>query len=219
MRCGCRIPDRDALYRHSVHPVAFRGAAFDWVKCLNLISRDNGFEGSLAWERYLPMSDMAHAYGCRLARQRNEQKKASGKFKEKDRQIYAGIYRLEAYDIRALPGADGLDEVLSADVVHQIEKGEIAHASLKVILKPGYDGDPEATKTAVIAVLWNTCTGPLKHVCDYDADVAEHPSERLAAPPSGSFSDQRSQLSRFWALTRFRFLDWMLRTVLRCKGL
>jgi hypothetical protein len=143
MRCSCRIPDRDALYRHTVHPVAFKGSAFLWDKCLNLSTRDDGFEGSLAWEKYLPTNDMLHAYGCRLARQRNEQKKASGKYKEKDRQSYAGAYRLTGRDIRALPGSDGLEEVLSADVIHQIEKGEIAHVALKVVFKPGYDSDPE----------------------------------------------------------------------------
>jgi hypothetical protein len=162
---------------------------------------------------------MVHAYGCRLARQRNEEKKASGKFKEKDRQIYAGVYRLKARDIRALYGAAGLDEVLSADVVHQIERGEIAHVALEVALKPGYDLDPEGTKTAVIAVLWNTCSGPLGHVCDDDADVVGHPSELLATPPSGAFSVEQSRISRFWSMGRFRFFDWLLRKILHYEGL
>jgi len=219
MMCSCRIPNRDILYRHSIHPVSFRGQAFAADKLFHFKTQPDGFEGSLAWERFLPTIDDVHAYGCRMARQRNELKKSAGTYKEKDRQIYAGAYCLNAAEVRTISHAEGLEELQSADVVHKIENGEVAHVSLKVVLKPGFDVDPEGTKTAVIALLWGDCQGPLKCACDYDSDIPNHPSTRLETPPSGAFSDQRSRFLRSWARIRFRFFDWFLRKILRCDGL
>src|SRR5256885_5141648 len=138
MRCGSYISDGDSLFRQAVYPVSFKGPAFAWGKCLHL---NNGNDGSiltsLTWERYVPSQELIHGYGCRLAFRRNEKKRAEGKLKDKNRQLYCGAYQLKGKDIRDLKATDELDEILSADVVHHIEEGELAHANLRITLKPG----------------------------------------------------------------------------------
>lgn len=209
MICAGRIADDDSLFRHSVYPVAFKKGAHDWDKYWYLTNQANGFLGSLAWEKYVPTTELVHEYGCRLASCRNEKKLTSGNYKDRDRQVYAGAYKLTAKAIRELSSAEGLAEILSADVVHHIENGEIAHADLKIVLKPGGDFHIAATKTAVIVQLMNSCSGPLKHVCDCDHDILDHPSSRLVTAPAGPYSDHRSQFLRWWCIIRFQICSWL----------
>jgi|SRR5208282_990309 hypothetical protein len=220
MRCGGYIPDSDSLFRQSVYPVSFKGRAFAWDKCLNLSDQNEGsLLASLTWERYVPTEKLIHGYGCRLAFRRNERKLAAAKLKDaeaklkdKDRQVYCGAYELKGKAIRDLQATEGLDEILSADVVHHVEvEGEIAHADLRIFLKPGSVASVEGTKTAIEDRLWNNCSGPLRHICDCDKDIAEHPSASLATPPAGAYSDTRSYTLRLWCMVRFQICDWLWR--------
>jgi hypothetical protein len=212
MRCGGYIPDGDSLFRQSVYPVSFKGRAFAWEKCLKLYDQDDGsLLASLTWERYAPTEELIHSYGCRLAFRRNEKKRAGGKLKDKDRQVYCGAYELKGKAIRGLQTKDGLDEVLSADVVHHVEEGEIAHTDLKIILKLGSVSNIEGTKTAIADRLWNDCSGPLRHICDCDKGMAEHQSSSLITAPAGDYSDTRSSWLRLWCIVRFKICSWLWR--------
>jgi hypothetical protein len=203
-----RIPDGDSLFRHSIFPVSFKGRRFSWEKCLTLYDEPDGsILASLTWERYVPTTELVHGYGCRLAFRRNEKKRAEGRFKEKDRQVYCGAYQLKGNAIRGLAVINGLDQVLSADVIHRIEEGEIAHTDLKIVLRAG--GGVEGTKTAILDRLWNTCSGPLKHICDCDTDIDTHPSLGLPTAPAGPYYDSRSYLLRLWYIVRFRICNWL----------
>ena len=212
MRCS-HIPDGDSLFRQSIHPVSFKGEAFAWAKCLMLYDQPDGsLEASLTWERYLPTTEAVHDYGCRMAFRRNEKKRIAGNLTDKNRNVYCGAYELKGKAIRELPTIEGLNELLSAGVVHQVEEdGEIAHAALKIVLKPGGAPDIEGTKTAILDRLWNACSGPMKHICDCDKNISQHPSSSLATPPAGVYSDTRSSLLRFWCIIRFHVCGWYWR--------
>lgn len=209
MRCG-RIPDGDSLFRQSIHPISFKGRAFAWEKCLKLYEEPDGSVlASLTWERYVPTTELVHDYGCRRAFSINEKKRTHGKLKDKDRHVYCGAYQLKGRAIRALATAEALNEILSADVIHHVEEGEIAHADLRIVLKPGAGLDVEGTKTAILDRLWNVCSGPLRHICDYDKDIAVHPSSGLITAPAGPYSDTRSGFLRLWYIVRFRICIWL----------
>lgn len=205
-----RIPDGDNLFRASVRPVSFKGKAFAAQKVIRLEPRPGGrLIGSLAWEKYAPATDHIHGYGCRLAFRMNETLKAEGKFNDKSRRVYCGAFRLKAGAIRSLPSLAGLEEISFANVVHLVERGEIAHTELEIVLKPG--ANVQASATAIIDRLWNACSGPLKHICDGDNDVMPHPSASLPVAPCGPYSDDRSRITRLWHLVRFRAYSWCWR--------
>lgn len=206
-----RIPDSDSLFRCCIHPLSFKkqGKRFASEKLLHLVyDLEKGtLLGSLAWEWYVPTTKHVHAYGCRVSAYMNKNVRSGSHPKQR---IYCGAYRLNGGAVRALATADGLNEIASADVVHHIENGEIAHADLRISLKPG-DLDVEGTKTAIVDRLWNTCSGPLKYIDVCDQDIKPHPSSYLSTPPAGPYSDTRSYLYRLWSLIRFRIYSWVWR--------
>jgi hypothetical protein len=209
------IPDGDSLFRQTIYPLAFRRSGYAYQKLLKL-DYDEGSRsllGSVTWERYVPTLELVHGYGCRLAFRMNETERlrARDKFKEENRRVYCGAYELKGRAVRALAGSDELNEVLSADVTHHIEDGEIAHTDLRIILRPERVANIEGTKTAIIDRLWNNCCGPLKHTCDCDKAMAEHPSSRLTDPPAGAYTDTRSFFIRYWYIFRFHVYDWLWR--------
>jgi hypothetical protein len=210
MRWG-HIPDGDSLFRHSIDPLSFKRGRFAQEKWVKLYDQADGFLASLTWERYVPTRELLHGYGCRLAFRMNEKDRTGGKFKDKNRRVYCGAYQVKGRAIRALAAADGLDEILSADVVHHVEDGEIAHTDLKIVLRPDVGLNVEGTKTAILDRLWNACSGPLKHTCDCDKDIAVHPSSSLITPPGGEYSDDRSYSLRLWYVIRFRICNWLWR--------
>jgi len=217
MKCG-HISDGDSLFRQSIYPVSFKGKgrAFEWRLCLNLKPEDDGsLSASLTWERYAPTTELVHGYGCRLAFRRNEKKRVEGKIKDKDQQVYCGAYQLKGKAIRELEATEGLDEILSADVVHHVEAGEIAHANLRIVLKPGGGSDLEGTKTAIVERLWTACSGPLRHICDCDKDMPEHPNSKLITPPAGAYSDDRFYPLKLWHIMRFHICNWLWRNFLQ----
>lgn len=217
MRCR-RIPDGDSLFRQSIYPLSFRGRVFAWEKWLRLSDQTDGsLLASLTWERYVPTTELVHGYGCRVASRMNEKKRAAGTFKDKSRHVYCGAYQLKGKAIRALAAADGLGEILSADVVHHVEEGEIAHTDLRIVLRPGGGSNVEGTKTAVLDRLWNACSGPLKHICDDDKDIVAHPSSSLITPPAGPYSDDRSYSLRLWCIIRFHICNWLWRAFLHSR--
>jgi hypothetical protein len=180
-----KIPDDDNLYRHCVFPVAFRGnnkKRFAYDKLILLVDKSDGsVVASLAWGRYLPTAVCVHAYGCRLAARRNDAKRKEGTYKDKNRHIYCGAYQITARAIRALN--NDVEGVESADAIHRMECGEIAHADFIIWLRNGYG--IEGTKTAILDRFWNNCRGPLKHVCPDDVALEEHPSGAMDIPPAG----------------------------------
>ena len=211
------ISDGDNLFRHSVYPVSFKGGRFQSGKLWRLVDKDERtVVTSVAWQRYVPTARHIHEYGCRLALGRNQRAQLDGKYRESGRQIYCGAYQLSAQAVRALVGTHGLEEIESADVVHRIENGEIAHADLTVTLQ-STGRDVEGTKTAIIVRLWTGCRGPIVHVCDGDADVTEHPSQHLTPPPSGLYVDTRSYVSRLLFLISFHIRLWCWRTFDRAE--
>jgi hypothetical protein len=206
-----RIPDSDGLFRYCNYPFSFKsqGKLFAWEKMWYL-KRDQGkgtLLGSLAWERYVPLTKHVHAYGCRIVFRMNEKLRAEGKF-ERERRIYCGAYQLKANAVRALATTPELNEISSADVVHNIENGEIAHTDLRIALKPG-DFDVEATKTAIVDRLWNASFGPLKYKSVCDRDIEPHPSSLLPPAPAGRYSETRACLYRLFSLIRFQIYSWV----------
>jgi hypothetical protein len=207
MKLG-RVADGDSLFRHCVFPIAVNKKGIIHEKMWNLTPMEDGaLHGSLAWERYVPTVDFVHGYGCRLSFGRNEKKRKAGTFEEKKRQYYCGAYRLMGHAVRALAITQELDEIASADIVHQIEGEEIAHADLRIFLKPGVD--VEGTKTAIVDRLWHACLGPLRHICDCDEDVPTHLSSNLQTAPAGDYYDFRPWIFRSWHLVRFRVFRWL----------
>ena len=207
-----RIRDGDYLYRYSVHPLSFHRDIFDQSRLFHLVynAASDAILGSLAWERFVPTHEYIHAYGCRLAKKRNDKKRAEGKLNRENRQIYCGAYGLRARFVRALVGAEELAEVASADITHLVEDGEIAHAELKIVLVAG-TANVESTKTAILDRLWNASCGPLTHICDYDDDLDEHPSTSLSIGRGGEYVDTRSYLSLLWCIVRFHICSWLWR--------
>jgi hypothetical protein len=210
MRFG-RIGVRDSLFRHVIFPLAFRGAAFQWDKGMRLWDEPDGTVlASLAWERYVPTAAYVHGYGCRLSSGMTEKERKKEKYRERDRRIYCGAYRLRADLIRGLATTGGLHDVLSADVIHHVEAGEIAHTDLKIVFRENPEFDLEGTKTAILDRLWNGCQGPLSHICDYDHDISQHPKSGLLEPPLGQYRDTRPFLVRIWSIIRFHILELLL---------
>lgn len=204
------IGEHDGLFRHLVFPLAFRGRAFQWEKGMKLWDEpDRTVLASVAWERFVPTIAEIHGYGCRLAFRMTEKKQKEEKYREKDRRIYCGAYQFKAGQIRAIARTEGLEDVLSADVIHHIEDGEIAHADLRFTLSEEPKFDIEGTKTAILVRLWHSCNGPLVRKCDCDNDILDHPSSALPTPPSGPYKDMRSSSQRIWYLLRFKLLYWL----------
>ena len=211
MIVGQPIPDGDSLFRHSIKPVSFKGKTFAPQKLIALFGNAEVVQTSLAWQRYVPTTELVHSYGCRLALRRNDERKAEGTFKEKNRQVYCGAYQIKAVSIRALVGAEGLKEVVTVEVFHHVEEGEIAHTDLTIILNAKEGFDVEGTKTAIVDRLWNACSGPLLHVCDCDDDLAPHPSSELITAPGGPYRDDRHDFLRLWSIMRFRLYERLCR--------
>lgn len=205
------ISDGDSLFRQTIYPLAFRGPRYSPEKLLKLdYDQASGhILGSLTWEKYVPTPELIHGYGCRLASRMNEKQRTEGKVKEKNRRVYCGAYELKGKTIRALPNSAELSEILSADVVHHVEAGEIAHTDLRITLKRGSVSDVEGTKTAIVDRLWNGCSGPLTHICDCDKGMSEHPSASLPSAPCGHYSDTRSYWLRAWCIVRFEICNWL----------
>jgi hypothetical protein len=217
MKLG-RIRNGNSLFRHCIYPISFnkKSASFAHEKMFYLQSQPDGaLHGSLAWERYVPAPEYIHGYGCRLAAGINFRKRQAGKFSEKSRHYYCGAYQLTARTVRSLAITAGLDGVAAADIVHLIEEGEIAHADLRIFLKPGVH--EEGTKTAIVDRLWNACSGPLRHTCDYDRDIHAHQSSNLRTAPVGEYRDAWPSLFRLFRVIRFRFFRWLWLNSTNCE--
>jgi hypothetical protein len=210
MRSG-KIPNSDSLFRSTIFPLVFgNNKAFKCDKFLRLEDEADGtISASLAWERYVPTVAHVHGYGSRLAAAMNEN--LPQKHKANKRRIYCGAYQLTGKMIRALADTEGLSEVVSADVIHLVEKGEIAHTNLRIVLRPESQSSAEGIKTVIVDRLWSACHGPLRHKCDCDMDIAEHPSSFLIVPPAGEYCDTRHFLLRIWSITRFHLSSWLWR--------
>lgn len=134
----------------------------------------------------------------------------------KQRRVYCGAYQFTTTDVRQLKGTSGLGEVVSSDVLHKIERNEIAHASIEIQLGADVDKDSvEGTKTAIIDRLWQSSRGPIRHVCDGDIDLNSHPSGLLMEAPGGPYIDNRSPLLYLWCNVRFAVLGFWLRLIRR----
>lgn len=211
MRWG-RIPDNDNLFRHCIYPFSFQGKRFAWGKWMKIYHESDGsLLASLAWERFVPTAELIRGYGCRVAFGMNEKQRIEGRTTKKDRRIYCGAYQLKGSAVRALATVGDLDEIVSANVVHRVEEGEIAHTDLRIVLKKSDDLNIEDTKTAIVDRLWSACRGPIRHTCDCDQKIEPHPSAALGIPPVGPYSDNRSSLARRWCISRFRVLNWIWR--------
>jgi hypothetical protein len=208
-----RIPDGDSLFRHCIHPFSFKGTRRDRFahnKLLHLEDEgDGGLRASLAWQRYVPTVAMVHSSGCRLARGMNNDMLQAGTFDTEKRRIYCGSCELTARSVRSMAGAPGLERVQSADVVHHIEHGEIAHADLVFRLLPGDELDLPGTMTAIVDRVWHAHSGPLRHICESESEMADHPSAKLDDAPLGPYIDARPGPVRLWSLIRYYVAYWL----------
>jgi hypothetical protein len=201
MRCG-RIPDGDKLFRHSVRPNGFKKDAFSPRNLFRLYDQDDGSVlASVAWQRLFPTDQHVHDYGCRLAAKQNEGLVEKDRLSEKTRRIYCGAYQLTARSVRALVGTPNLEEIASSNVTHHPEDGEIAHIDLAIRINAN-PVNIETTKTAILDRLWAASCGPLKHVCECDADLVPHPNSTLVDGPAGACEDNRRAYLRRWRIAR-----------------
>jgi hypothetical protein len=208
------IADGERLFRHAVHPVSFKKGVFDQRGFWHLVESSGMIIGSLAWQQFVPTNHYVHEYGCRLASRRNDDSLQQGRYRETKRQVYCGAYQLSAGAIRKISW-DELTGVFSADVVHQVEMGEIAHTEFRFHLKP--ESDVETTKTAIFDRLWNSCSGPLDHVCACDKQISPHPGSNLLQPPLGKYRETRSPRTISWHVKRFKILRWLWLMLKRCE--
>jgi hypothetical protein len=202
-----RIANLDNLFRHCTYPIAFRSKGFAREKFFHLTELPGRLESSLAWQLYLPSEKLVHEYGCETASGINEKARAIGRFKEQNRKLYCGAYQLTAAAVRTLVGAENLNEIVGADVVHHVEDGRLAHVALTIVLADSLT-DIEGTKTAIVDRLWNSCVGPMRHVCKGDEETGLRPGDELPIPPLGEYKDSRGRISRFLCLLRFYFWRW-----------
>jgi hypothetical protein len=205
-----RIANDDRLFRLCTFPIAFKTGKkkciFEPKKVMYIEPQDDGsLAASLAWQRFVPTADLVHQYGCRLSRGINKKKKDEGKYSDAKRNVYCGSYQLRASDVRDLPS--NVQGVVFADVYHQIENDEFAHAHLRILLEANWDS--EGTKTAILVWLWGACYGPLAHICDCDKHLNPHPHVDLGPGPRGPYHDTRSRFERWRAVLRFRVCNWL----------
>lgn len=205
-----RVSDRAGLFRHCVYPNAFKGGSFVPEKLWYLVEKGGSLYGSLAWDRYLPRISDVHAYGCRLARGMNAKRAKNGQLKPKDRLFYCGAYNIRGRSVRALARTPGLVQVTAADIFHLIEEGQIAHVAIKISTLPD-DPHGEGTKTVIVDRLWNSCSGPARHICTCDQDVSPHPSRGLPDGPAGPSVDKDSIWARVFCVPRSRLFTWLWR--------
>ena len=211
------IQDDDILFRHVVFPVAFSSGKRSALKVSGLwrIAATAGdphvLETSVAWDRLAPTFRYVHGYGCRLANVRNQKKlQASGQLREKDRSVYCGAYQLTGASIRTLPSQVG-EDVKAVDVIHKVEQGEVAHAALLIRISSDTINE-EGLKTAIMDRLWHANHGPLKHICESDTDLRDHPSEKLDKAPAGEAFSEPSGRLKMWNLFKFEVTKFVLIT-------
>lgn len=181
----CRVPEGEIVFRHSVFPGSFTTNSrkqFVLKGFFYLKDRNGTLVTSLAWGRHLPSHADIHSYGCRLAARRNSQRHSDGTFRKEKQEIYCGAFQMRSEDIYSLAGMSEIPQIQSVDILHEIEHDEIAHANLKIALNT--ERSIEGTKTAILAQLWNVCSGPLRHVCPCDIEIANHPSTNLEVGPN-----------------------------------
>jgi hypothetical protein len=205
------VPSGDNLFRGAHHPVAFQKAVFRRAKFMKLYwdpKKPSLIEASFVWDKYAPTQALVHAYGCRVSAARNNRRPDR-------RDVYCGAYHLKAAQVCRLAATPGLEEIATAEVVHQVENNEIAHVASLIRLHHAADEEGiEGVKTAIVDRLWNGCSGPLKHTCDPDGDLDPHPSNSLELAPLGLYVENRTRLQRAWSLVRYCILVfiWKLRS-------
>jgi hypothetical protein len=197
-----------------VHPIVFKGrktfASGKMFKLYDDENAPNNVVSSVVWQKYVPTQKHVHGYGCRLVSKINDKRQGEGKLTIKNRHIYCGAYHLITGLVRGIATIDdGDNPVKSAVVTHRVEDGEIAHTEIRFILKPEIS-NIEAAKTEIIDRLWYACCGPLPFICDYDHDIAGHPSENLDPGPLGGYVDTRSRWSRIGDLVIFHVCQWVM---------
>ena len=207
------MPDGASLFRHSLHPIVFKGRkTFAPQKMFRLEDDEtDNVVSSVVWQKYVPTQRHVHGYGCRLSSKINDRRRLEGKLNDKNRHIYCGAYHLTAFWVRELGNGDDVNSpIKAAEVNHLPEDGEIAHTEIRFILNPETP-DIEGAKTEIVARLWDGCSGPLMFVCDDDRDVPDHPSENLRPGPLGGYTDTRTRWSRLRDLVRFHVCRWIMR--------
>jgi hypothetical protein len=204
------IPPRDNIFRGAHHPVAFQKKNFRHAMFMKLYSAEDNprqIEASFIWDRYAPTPSLVHAYGCRVSTARNQRQ-------SRNRNVYCGSYHLKVDYVRSLAATEGLPEVATADMIHQIENNELAHAACIIRLRDETDEEAiEGIKTVIAERLWNGSRGPLTHTCTTDRDLDPHPNSGLDEAPLGGYSDDRSLVKRALCLARYGLLLvlWKLR--------
>lgn len=176
--CGEIVNDNQVIFRSIHHPFGFGqgGKVFSSKKSWNLKRLDDAFVSSVVWRRYAPSSAIAHAYGCRMSRNRN----LKG-LRQPD--VYCGFYALKVGDLRRVSRGEG---ILRLDVEHKIENGEIAHAHVMVFVEDHLgDLDLEEVKTYAVDRLSRLMSGPDLFICEADRHLSPHPTQFMKGESGG----------------------------------
>lgn len=166
-----RIPVSDVVYRHAVHPEAFKKNTLDRGRLFHFGSDPLQPTMSVAWERFVPTEKLIHGYGLRMVAARNRKISDPAKHKK-----YCGAYQFLVSDVLALPNDASLSDVEAIIISHLEENGEIAHANLTIQVRAGCDDVP-GVKTAILDRLWNIRRGPLHYFSEGAPEDGANASE------------------------------------------
>jgi hypothetical protein len=180
------VVNSERVWRSAVFPIAFTKKRLSPKALFRLYGAEESpfvLEMSLVREKYAPSLAMVHAFGCRLATSQKQNLIAQGKGADR---IYCGAYQLRVEDIRCLSEEPQLPEIRKAEVLHVVEKGELAHAHMQIEVDTGGDKEAiEPVKTLIVDRIWNKSAGPARHICPPDSHLKDHPSGALDCAPNG----------------------------------
>jgi hypothetical protein len=171
--------DGDLVCRSALFPKFLSNQVFATEALLNFTKIDDGRVYALSvGSRFLLRTDEgAHGYGCqaaRLANKRFVEKNGRPPAPLTEKVHYLGFYDLACGHVRSLE----LDHY-DLEINWRPEHDSDAHFQVEFHRRPSQASDRQRRqdRTAAIAVLADMLSGPKRHICDGDQDVAADLSE------------------------------------------